>query len=118
MSPSGISIDRVTITALPAGLDAVAERQLTDRFRHDVASGRLLHAIALDDECFEPQVLSLLLRLSCVVTDAGGTICLVTARAQTRTVLTATRMNRLFPIFDGIEGAVASLAPFARKLSA
>lgn len=118
MRVNGISIDRVTITALPAGLDSAIGRLLTERFKLYVAGGWLLHAVTLDDDSFDSQSLSLLLRLSCVVADAGGTMCLVTARQQTRDVLAATRMNRMFSIFANVEDAVASLSPFARRLSA
>ncbi|HXP92056.1 MAG TPA: hypothetical protein VN905_01180 [Candidatus Binatia bacterium] len=118
MSFGGISIDRVTVTALPAGLDATTQRQLTERFKQYVARGCLAHAVALDDDTFDPQSLAFLIRLSCIVCDAGGTICLVTARAETMGVLAATRMDRLFPIFADVDAAVASLLPFARKLSA
>jgi len=118
MSFSGISVDRVTVTALPAGLDSTSERLLSERFKRYVASGRLLHAVALDDDNFDPQSLALLIRLSCIVCDAGGTICLVTSRSQTKSVLEATRMNRLFSIFPDVDAAVASLLPTARKLSA
>ncbi len=118
MSFSGISIDRVTITALPAGLDATSERLLTERFKQYVASGRLLHAVALDDDTFDPVSLAFLIRLSCIVCDARGTICLVTARAETISVLRATRMDRLFSICADVDAAAASLLPFARKLSA
>ena len=118
MGFNGISIDRVTVTALPAALDATSELLLTERFKRYVAGGRLLHAVALDDEIFDPQSLAFLIRLSCIVCDAGGSICLVTSRAQTKSVLEATRMNRLFSIFPDVESAVASLLPAARKLSA
>lgn len=118
MSLSGISIDRVTVTALPGDLDAATERLLTDRFKAYVAEGRLVHAVALDDDTFDSRALSLLLRLSCIVSDASGTMCLVTERPQTRSVLDATRMSRLFTIFATVDAAVSSLATFARKLSA
>lgn len=118
MSLSGISIDRVTVTALPGDPDATTERLLTERFKAYVAEGRLAHAVALDDDTFGSQTLSLLLRLSCIVSDASGTMCLVTKRPQTRSVLDATRMNKLFTVFATVDAAVASLAPFARKLSA
>jgi hypothetical protein len=42
----------------------------------------------------------------------------VTERPQTRSVLDATRMNKLFTVFATVDAAVASLAPVARKLSA
>jgi anti-anti-sigma factor len=118
MGVNGISIDRVTITALPADRDATTERLLTERFKAYVAEGRLVHAVSLDDDTFDSQSLSLLLRLSCIVNDASGTMSLVTERPQTRSVLDATRMNKLFTVFATVDAAVASLAPVARKLSA
>lgn len=118
MSLSGISIDRVTVTALPSDLDATTERCFADRFKDYVAGARLLHVITLDDEEFEPSSLAFLLRLGCIVRDAGGAVCLVTSRQRTKSVLSATRMDRMFKTFSSVDAAIAFLAPLARKLSA
>lgn len=118
MDPSGISIDHVTVTALPAAIGAATERLLIDRFKRYVSAAHVLHAVALDDESFDPQSLSLLLRLSCIVRDAGGTMCLVTAQPRTKSVLAATRMDRMFPIYPSVDEGVAALSQLAGKLSA
>lgn len=118
MAYGGISIDRVTITPLTAPIDETGERALAERFRRYVAGARKWHAITLDDETFEPQSLSLILRLSCIVHDAGGRIALVTAAPRTLSVLSATRMDRVLGVFPHVEAAIAHLSPHAGRLSA
>jgi hypothetical protein len=118
MDTGGISIDRVTVTALPTAIGAATERQLVERFKRYVADAHLQHVVALDDEDFEPQSLSLVLRLSCIVRDAGGAMCLVTSLPRARSVLSATRIDRLLPIFPNVDAAIAHLSPDARRLSA
>lgn len=118
MTYCGISIDRVTITPLGAPPDASSEHMLAERFKRHVAAARLWHAIVLDDECFEPQLLSLIIRLSCIVRDAGGVVALVTAEPRTLSVLSATRVDRLFAVFPNVDAAIAHLSPHARRLSA
>lgn len=101
--------DELTIVALPSRVDVSNARNFVDVLQRELDAEHW--ELVLDfaqTQAIDSTALGAMIQVFKTLKNQGGHLCLCNVGSGVRRVLAITRVDRVFPIYDGLEAALAA----------